>query len=52
MHISVLPNADGTSMPEAATPDLSDMGSFDDIGQSSLLANYSSGSGDPASLGK
>lgn len=41
---------DCTNMPKAATPDLSDMVSSDDIGQSSMLANYSTVSGDQASL--
>lgn len=45
-------NADCINIPEAATPDLSDMVSSDDVGQSSMLANYSAASGDQVSLGK
>lgn len=52
MLICLLLNADCTNIPEAATPDLSDMVSSNDIGQSSMLANYSVGSGDQGSLGK
>lgn len=52
MLVHLLLNADYTNIPEAATPDLSDMVSSDDIGQSSVLANYSAGSDDQQSLGK
>lgn len=52
MLIRLLLNTDYTNIPEAATPDLSDMVSSDDIGQSSMLANYSAGSGDQESWGK
>lgn len=52
MLICLLLNADCTNMPEAATPGLSDMVSSDDIGQSSMMANYSTVSGDQASLSK
>ncbi|TWW70921.1 Golgi reassembly-stacking protein 1-like [Takifugu flavidus] len=41
---------DYTNISEAAMPDLSDMVSSDDIGQSSILANYSAGSGDQERL--
>lgn len=39
-------------MPEAATPDLSDVVSASDAGQDSMLANYGDGSGDQCALGK
>ncbi len=44
--------AEISSIPEAMTPDLSDMVSTNDIGQSSMLANYGDDSGDQCSLGK
>lgn len=34
------------------TPDLSDMASANDIGQSSMFANYGDDSGDQCTLGK
>lgn len=52
MLICLLLNADCTNIPKAVTPELSDMVSSDDIGQSSMIANYSAGSGDQGSLGK
>lgn len=52
MLICLLLNADCTNMPEAATPDLPGMVSSDDIDQSSMIGNYSTVSGDQASLGK
>lgn len=44
--------ADISSIPEAMTPDLSDMVSTSDMGQSSMFANYGDDSGDQCSLGK
>lgn len=52
MLVHLFPNVDYTNIPEAATPDLSDMVSSDDIGQISTFANYSAGSGDQGSLGR
>lgn len=52
MLICLLLNADCTNYLEAATPDLSDVVFSDDVGQSSMIANYSGGSGDQGSLGK
>ena len=43
---------DISNIPEAMTPDLSDMVSTNDIGQSSMFANYGDDSGDQCSLGK
>lgn len=44
--------ADISNIPEAMTPDLSDMVSANDMGQSSMFANYGDDSGDQCSLGK
>ncbi len=44
--------ADISSIPEAMMPDLSDMVSTNDMGQSSMFANYGDDSGDQYSLGK
>ncbi|XP_036935659.1 Golgi reassembly-stacking protein 1-like [Acanthopagrus latus] len=41
---------DISNIPEAMTPDLSDMVSTNDIGQSSMFANYGDDSGDQCSL--
>uniref|UniRef100_A0A4W6D962 Golgi reassembly stacking protein 1 n=1 Tax=Lates calcarifer TaxID=8187 RepID=A0A4W6D962_LATCA len=52
MDICSLQIADISNIPEAMTPDLSDMVSTSDMGQSSMCANYGDDSGDQCSLGK
>lgn len=44
--------ADISNIPEAITPDLSDMVSTSDMGHSSMFANYGDDSGDQCSLGE
>lgn len=44
--------ADISDIPEAKTPDLSDMVSSNDAAQTSMHANYGDDTGDQCSLGK
>lgn len=43
---------DVSSIPEAMTPDLSDMVSTHEVSQCSMFANYGNQSGDQCSLGE
>ena len=52
MTIYSLKITDISDLPEAVTPDLTDMVSTNDMGQSSMLANYGDESGCQCSLGK
>lgn len=47
-----LSTADASGVPEAVTPDLSDVVSACDAGQDSILADYGDGSEDQCDFGK
>lgn len=52
MGICSMQIVDSSDIPEAMTPDMSDMVSILDVGQSSMTAHYGDDSGDQCSLGR